>query len=146
MFAGSYPLIIDDKGRLAIPTRFRAQLADDYGPQVYITRSYQQCLEIYPANVFKELADQIRDMSDRRAADQLNRIFIGSAAETEIDKQGRVLLPQLLRKFARLNGSVVLVGQINRFDVWSEELYSEKFGDGGSATENLDEVFALIKR
>ncbi len=146
VFAGSHLLSIDDKGRLAIPSRLRAQLTDDYGPQVYITRSYNPCLEIYPANVFRDLAEQIRSMSDRRAADRLNQVLIGSAAETEIDKQGRVLLPQLLRKYARLNGSVVLVGQINRIDIWSEELYHEKFGDGGSANENLAEMFALLKR
>lgn len=146
MFAGSHQLSVDDKGRLAIPSRLRAQLTDDYGTQVYITRSYNPCLEIYPASVFRDLAEQIRSLSDRKSADRLNQVLIGSAAETEIDKQGRVLLPQLLRKYARLDGSVVLVGQINRLDVWSEDSYQEKFGDGGSASENLADMFTLLKR
>ncbi|MBI2384206.1 MAG: division/cell wall cluster transcriptional repressor MraZ [Gammaproteobacteria bacterium] len=146
MFAGSHLLAIDDKGRVAVPARFRQQLSDDRGQLVYITRSYQPCLEVYPAPVFKEIADQIQADPDRRRADLLKQVFIGNAVETEIDKQGRVLLPQLLRKFARLNGSAMMVGQINRFDIWSEEQWNEKFGDGAGATEDLAAAFAALKR
>ena len=148
MFAGSHLLTIDDKGRLAIPARFRQQLADDYGQQVYVTMGYEPCVEIYPAGVFKDLAQQIQDMSDRRAADKLKQAFIGRAVEMELDKQGRVLLPQLLRKLAHLDGSVVLVGQINRFDVWAENLWNERFGDaaGAGAAEDLAAAFSQLKR
>lgn len=146
MFAGSHLLTIDDKGRVAIPARFRQQLADDYGQQVFITRSYETCLEIYPAPVFRELAEQIQALPDRRAADRLKQVFIGNAVETEIDKQGRVLLPQLLRKLAQLDGSAVIVGQINRFDVWSEKLWNERFGDGSGADADLAGAFALLRR
>lgn len=144
MFAGSHLLTIDDKGRLAIPARFRQQLADDYGAQIYITRAYQPCIEIYPAAVFKNLAEQIQNLEDRSAADKLKEVFIGHAVECEMDKQGRVLLPQILRRFARLNGAAVLVGQINRFDVWAEEVWTEKFGEGNA--EDLASAFALLKR
>lgn len=146
MFAGSHLLTMDDKGRLAIPARFRQQLADEFGLQVFITRAYEPCLEIYPATVFRELADQIQAMAPGAARDKLKHVFIGNAVETEIDKQGRVLLPQLLRKFARLDGSAMLVGQINRFDVWAEDLWSEKFGDGAAAAEELAAAFALLRR
>ena len=144
MFAGSYPLTVDDKGRLAIPARFRQQLADSGAP-LYITRSYQPCIELYPAAEFRRVADQIEGLADRGSADLLTQIFIGNAVETEVDKQGRVLLPQLLRKQARLDGSAVLVGQIKRFDVWSEDLWHQRFGDG-PATADLAAAFALLKR
>lgn len=144
MFAGSHLLTIDDKGRLAIPARFRQQLADKFGMQVFITRAYQPCIEIYPATVFRELAEQIQNLEDRGAADKLKEVFIGHAVETEMDKQGRVLLPQLLRRFARLESGAVLVGQINRFDVWAEDVWTEKFGEGRA--EDLASAFALLKR
>ena len=144
MFAGSHSLTIDDKGRLAIPARFRQQLNDDYGQQVVMTRAHKSCIEIYPASVFKSVADQIKNLSDGAAADLLKEIFIGHAVETEIDKQGRVLLPQILRRHARLETSAVLVGQIDRFDVWSEEIWAEKIGD--SSKNELASAFALIKR
>jgi division/cell wall cluster transcriptional repressor MraZ len=89
MFAGSHLLTVDDKGRLAIPARFRAQLLEKYGPQVYITRSYQACVEIYPASEFRAVVEQIDQMADRRKADLATRAFIGHAEETEIDRQGR---------------------------------------------------------
>src|ERR1041385_2117123 len=117
MFAGSHQLSIDDKGRLAIPSRFRAQLD---GANVFITRAHKPCLEVYPAAEFHRLAEQIEGLEDRRHADLLKEIFIGHAVETEVDKQGRVLLPQLLRRNASLDGTVMVVGQIKRFDVWSE--------------------------
>jgi MraZ protein len=144
MFAGSHLLTIDDKGRLAIPARFRQQLADDYGQQVFITRAYQPCVEIYPASVFKTLAEQIQNLDDRTAADKLKEVFIGHAVETEMDKQGRVLLPQILRRFARLDASAVLVGQINRFDIWAESVWTEKFGE--DRADDLASAFALLKR
>jgi MraZ protein len=144
MFAGSHLLTIDDKGRLPIPARFRQQLADEYGMQVFITRSYQPCVEIYPAPHFRTVADQIEGLADRSRADWLTQIFIGNAVETEVDKQGRVLLPQLLRKYARLDGAVVVVGQNKRMDIWSEDVWTKKFGE--EASEDLAGAFALLKR
>jgi MraZ protein len=146
VFAGSHLLSIDDKGRLAIPVRFKAQLSDAHGQQLVITMGPNTCLEIYPAPTFRVIAEQIQNMEDRRKADLLKLAFVGRAVEVEIDKQGRLSLPQFLRKQARLNGSVVLVGQINRFDVWAEDLWNEMFGDGGGRRDDLTEAFALLKR
>ena len=143
MFAGSHQLSIDDKGRLAIPSRFRAQLD---GGNVFITRAHKPCLEIYPATEFHRLAEQIEGLEDRVKADVLKEVFIGHAVETEVDKQGRVLLPQLLRKYAALDGTVMVVGQIKRFDVWSESSWQKKFGGAPAAAETLADAFALLKR
>ena len=60
MFAGSHLLTVDDKGRLAIPARFRQKLTEKFGPQVFITRSYQPCVEIYPATTFNSIVDGSR--------------------------------------------------------------------------------------
>ena len=144
MFAGSHLLTIDDKGRLAIPARFRQQLVEKYGPQIYVTRSYLPCVEIYPYSEFRAVVDQIEQMPDRRKADLAMRAFIGSAVESEIDKQGRVLLPQLLRKLAHLDASAVAVGQNKRIEIWSEDVWTAKFS-GGEA-EELADAFSQVKR
>lgn len=147
MFAGSHQLTIDDKGRLAIPARFRQSLADQCNSEVVITVGPNPCLEIYPAPEFLRIADEIQQMEDRKTADLLKQVFIGFAVETEIDKQGRVLLPPMLRKRARLNGSAVLVGQITRFDIWGEDLWTERFGDGpANILASLDDAFRTLKR
>jgi MraZ protein len=145
MFAGSHLLTIDDKGRLAIPARVRQQLADDYeGLELFITRSHKPCIEIYPAAEFRAVADQIQNLDDRRAADLLKEVFIGNAVETEVDKQGRVLLPQLLRRHAHLESSAVLVGQITHLDIWAEAAWNERYGE--SQAQDLASAFALLKR
>jgi MraZ protein len=142
MFAGSHLLTIDDKGRLAIPVRFRQLIAEKHGPAVFITRSYQPCVEIYPAAEFHAVVEQIDQMPDRKKADLATRVFIGNATEAEIDKQGRVLLPQLLRKLAHLGSAAVAVGQNKRIEIWSEEVWSQ-FSAG---QDELADAFASLKR
>ena len=144
MFTGAHALTIDDKGRLAIPARFRQRLTEKFGPQIFITRSYQPCIEIYPAATFSDVVEQIDQMTDRRKADIATRAFIGHAEETEIDKQGRVLLPQLLRKLAHLESRAVAVGQNKRIEIWSEDIWTEKFS--ATQADELADAFASLKR
>ncbi len=144
MFTGSHHLTVDDKGRLAIPARLRQQLTEEYGPQIFITRGPQTSIEIYPAAVFREIADQIHNLADRKAAEMLSDVFVGHALDTEIDKQGRVVLPAVLREHARIKSDARLVGKIKRLDVWAEDLWSERYGEAKAAA--LDDAFALVKR
>lgn len=146
MFTGEHPLTIDDKGRLAVPARFRQQIAESQGVQLYAvpitTPDKPPHLEVYPAAEFKRLADLIQNHSDRRKAEQLKRGFIGPAVMSEIDAQGRIMLPLKLREEARLNGRVTVVGQITRFDVWDDKLYEATRVDPA----DLAEALALIPR
>ena len=145
MFAGSHLLTVDDKGRLAIPARVRQQLNENYGGlQIFITRGPETSVEIYPASVFNKLAEDIQNLENRKHADLLKKIFIGHAADTEIDKQGRVVLPPVLRKHARLEDSVMLVGQVNRFDVWSESVWNDSIGS--DKAQDVADAFALLRR
>lgn len=143
MFAGSHQLTIDDKGRLAVPARFRQQLSEQSGLQLVITKGPDQCLEIYPLPDFRRITDQIDQMEDREAAELLKFAFVGLAVETEVDRQGRVSLPPMLRRQAQLESSVVLVGQINRFDLWSESLWNDKFN---AIQPSLKDAFRTLKR
>ncbi|MCK5769005.1 division/cell wall cluster transcriptional repressor MraZ [Algiphilus sp.] len=126
MFTGEHPLNVDDKGRLAVPARYRQQLADSHGLQLYITivtLDGNTRLEIYPAPVFRDIAEQIQQMEDRDLAEALKLGFVGRAVEAEIDRQGRIVLPPLLRKDAGIGNRAMLVGQITRFDVWDQPTY-----------------------
>ncbi|HWU69199.1 MAG TPA: division/cell wall cluster transcriptional repressor MraZ [Stenotrophobium sp.] len=147
MFAGTHQLTIDEKGRIAVPARFRAQLAESCNSQVVMTCGPNPCIEIYPMPEFQRIAQDIQNMADRRNADLLKQVFIGFAVESEVDRQGRVLLPAMLRKRARLNGSAILMGQYTRFDLWAEDLWSERFGEGpGSILASLEDAFLTLKR
>ncbi len=119
MFAGSNKLTIDDKGRLAIPARLRTQLADEHGKQIAITLG-PECIEVYPAAVFRRIAEAIPKIPDRAKRMLMQRLFVGYAVESELDAQGRVVVPPILRELKQLGGEVVLVGQIDHFELWAE--------------------------
>ena len=147
MFTGSHQLTIDEKGRLAIPARYRQELADSCNSQLVITRGPDPCIEIYPAHEFQRVADQIDTMEDRDDSELLKHIVVGSAFETEIDKQGRVLLPPLLRKQAKLNGAAVMMGLIRRFELWSEDLWNERYGEApADQASRIASAFRVLKR
>lgn len=147
MFTGSHELTIDDKGRLAIPARYRQQLADTCDSQLVITMGPDPCLEVFPAPEFQRLAVGIQNMEDHETAEVLKNCFIALACEAEIDKQGRVLLPPMLRRRARLNGSAVLMGKISRFDLWAGDLWTERFGDEAQGfAAQRQQAFRALKR
>lgn len=143
VFTGSYQLSVDDKGRLAIPARLRQRLCDEYGPTVYVTKGWKPCLEIHPARAFHDIVEQIRQMPDQDAAETLKLTYIGRAVEAELDRQGRVMLPPLLRSAAGVDGKVVLVGMGNRFDVWSEGAYAEEMA---AREADMKSALAQIRR
>ena len=148
LFSGSHHLSIDEKGRLAVPARFRQHLLERCGGQLVVTRGPEPaCLVIYPMPEFVRLADDIENMVDRRDAEQAKAITIGFAVDVEMDKQGRILVPPHLRKIIKLDGPAVLMGQIRRFDLWAADEYDARFG-GSSALfgESAHEAFRTLKR
>lgn len=137
MFAGSHQLTVDDKGRIAIPARHRAQLATLCDSQLVITMGHETCLQLYPLPEFERIARDIDALENRDHAELMKRAFVGRAVEVEIDKQGRIGLPPYLRKQAMLDSLVMLVGQINRFEVWADERWHEMFGPGPNPTSAM---------
>ncbi|HEU0198279.1 MAG TPA: division/cell wall cluster transcriptional repressor MraZ [Nevskiaceae bacterium] len=147
MFAGSHQLTIDDKGRLAIPVRFRQQLADGPGLQLVVTKGPDACLEIYPAAEFRRVTEQIEQMENRDDAELLKLAFVGLASEVEVDRQGRIPIAPMLREQAHLDGAVVLSGQINRWNLWSDAQWKEMFGEGpNSIHAALKGAFRNLRR
>ncbi|WP_084615950.1 division/cell wall cluster transcriptional repressor MraZ [Solimonas flava] len=146
VFAGSHQLSIDDKGRLAIPARFRQPLTDSCGAQLVITTGPNPCIEIYPAPEFQRIVRDIQAMDDRITAEKLKQVFVGFAVETTMDAQGRVLLPPMLRRRARLDGNAVLMGQDTRFDLWAADIWEQRFGEGSDLLASLEDAFRTLKR
>ncbi|SFF61143.1 MraZ protein [Fontimonas thermophila] len=145
MFKGTHHLAVDDKGRVAIPARFRQTLAEQCDSQLVITVGPNPCLEIYPLPEFERIVRDIEALEDRIQAETLKQWFVGFAVDAEIDKQGRVLLPPTLRQRARIDGAAVLMGQNTRFDLWSEPAWTERFGEGTGQAPS-PEVFRTIRR
>ncbi|MBS4913744.1 MAG: division/cell wall cluster transcriptional repressor MraZ [Veillonella sp.] len=118
MFLGNHSHTIDTKGRMIIPAKMREEL----GERCIITQGFDNCLAVYSLELFQQKADKLSKMSTTKSTVRiLQRHFFGNAAEVEFDRQGRILVPTNLRKFAGLGKEVVVVGQSNFIEIWSRE-------------------------
>ena len=143
LFRGFNPINLDEKGRLAVPTRYRAELRDCCEQQLVLTVSPDKCLLLYPLPEWEEIERKISKLSSlNKKAKRLQRLLIGHATECEMDGQGRVLIAEPLRKFAGLDKRVVLVGQGNKFEIWDEDTWNRS-RDEWLEEENLDDLADL---
>jgi len=119
-FRGVTELVLDAKGRLAVPARHRETLAATGESRLVVTADPSRCLLVYPRRVWEPIQERLMSLSgfnDRLRA--LQRLLVGHADDAEIDSSGRILLSPALRGFARLERDVVLVGQGHRFELWN---------------------------
>ncbi len=136
MFLGQYEHNIDDKGRLTIPARYRELLAEG----AYITRGFDRNLMVLTAPSFEQMYANINQMNIADpTARLLKRLILSSAEKLEVDKAGRILIPQYLRQAACLDGAAVVVGEGNYFEIWSQPLWAEQIA-------KLDDVDANSQR
>lgn len=139
MFMGEYNHTIDIKGRLIVPAKFREIL----GQEFVITKGLDNCLFVYPNDEWKKFEEKLRTLPiTNKSARQFTRFFLAGAASCEVDKQGRILLPQVLREFANLEKEVVLVGVASRIEIWSKKLWDESIQ---TYDTDMDEVAANME-
>jgi len=119
-FLGVYIHSLDPKGRLTIPARFRTQLADG----LVISRGPDPCLVIYPQREWESLATNLSRLPrSQRAARSYNRLLFGGAAEANMDRMGRVLVPSFLREYAAITEDAVVVGVNTVIEVWNPDAW-----------------------
>ena len=125
MFLGQIYHNLDDKGRLTVPSRYRDLLAP---AGAYIMQGFDQNLIVLPSDNYEELFQRIRQMSitDPRAR-SLRRLFFSTADRVDVDKAGRILIPQFLRTYAGLECALVLVGMGDYFEIWSPEAWKVQY-------------------
>ncbi|WP_126453496.1 division/cell wall cluster transcriptional repressor MraZ [Sulfuriflexus mobilis] len=127
MFRGVNNITLDAKGRMAMPTRYRERLQERCEGQLVITVDRDHCLLLYPLPEWEEIERKlVRLPSLNKQARRLQRLLIGHATECQLDGNGRVLLPPPLREFASLNRQAVLIGQGNKFELWDEQVWTER--------------------
>lgn len=141
MFMGEYNHAIDAKGRLIVPAKFREILGDNF----IVTKGLDGCLFVYPNDEWTRFEEKLKSLPlTNKNARQFTRFFLAGAAACEVDKQGRILLPQVLREFASLEKDVVLVGVASRIEIWSRERWDESMntydGDMDEVAENMESL------
>lgn len=124
MFMGEYQHNIDIKGRMIVPAKFREGL----GNQFVLTRGLDQCLFAYPMNEWKILEEKLKKLPlTKKDARSFTRFFFSGAVECEVDKQGRINIPQPLRHYSKLEKECVVIGVSSRVEVWSKEIWEDYF-------------------
>ena len=137
MFRGVNALNLDIKGRLAIPTRYREEILRLANGRMVITVDRDHSLLLYPLPEWEEIERKLVKLpSFNLQARRLQRLLIGHATEVELDGNGRILLPPLLREFASLDKAVVMIGQGNKFEIWDEAKWNTRRAEWLTATEN----------
>lgn len=122
MFRGLTAVSMDDKGRITVPTRYRA-LIEEHSDAVCVATidTEQRCLLLYPLTVWEEIEAKLEALpSFHPATRRIQRLLIGHATEIDMDRNGRILLPPLLREYAGLEKELMLVGQGKKIEVWGE--------------------------
>ena len=143
MFMGEYNHTIDAKGRLIIPSKFRELLGEEF----VLTKGLDGCLSIYPMDEWKAFEEKLRALPlTNKNARTFTRFFVAGATNCELDRQGRVLVPQPLREFAGLEKEVVLTGNLDRIEIWSKEKWSENcnYDDMDNIAESMQDMGIII--
>ncbi len=127
MFRGINAVNLDTKGRIIMPARYRAELQGSAKGQLVITiDAEEKCLLLYPLPIWEEIEKKIENLpSFNQATRRIQRLLIGHATELEMDGNGRLLLPQLLREYASIKKYVMLVGQGKKFEIWDKKVWAE---------------------
>lgn len=126
-FSGKYYYTADPKGRLIIPASFREIIAANYSPKLYITNApTEKCLHIYPLEEWTKLLEKVKSLPrTNKHIKHFTRRVVASADELDMDKQGRILIPSAHRQDSGINSEVVIVGQIDKIELWDKKLWDE---------------------
>lgn len=136
MFMGEFQHNIDVKGRIIVPAKFREGLGESF----VVTRGLDTCLFVYPMSEWRILEDKLKKLPlTKKDARAFTRFFFSGAVECEIDKQGRINIPQPLRKYATLDKECVVIGVSNRIEFWSSEKWEDYFNDSEESFAEIAE-------
>lgn len=131
MFTGEYEHSIDTKGRIIVPAKYREGLGEEF----VVTLGLDGCLFVYPNSEWEAFVEKLKNLPGNKEGRQLQRYFLAGAASCEMDKQGRVLIPQKLRDAAGLMKDIVFVGVISKLEIWSKDRW-----EANNVYENMDEI------
>lgn len=146
MFRGQSIYVIDAKGRVAIPSKFREILTTQFDERLIVTH-FDQCLWAYPVSVWQTLEKKISELPQfLEEVKALQRVFISAACECPLDKQGRILLPISLREYAGLMGEkeAMFVGMTQRIEIWAKDKWEKVFSDSQKKLEAMQDKLAEL--
>jgi len=139
MFMGEYSPALDEKGRVAIPVKLRKAFGDEASmDKLVVTHGFDKCLMAFREQEWKEFVEtKLMPLSQSDPRNRMSvRFLIGGASECELDKQGRMVIPSYLLKYAEIDSDVIILGLSNKIEIWSKKVY-ENYKPAGSALESF---------
>ncbi|MGI6730738.1 MAG: division/cell wall cluster transcriptional repressor MraZ [Anaerovoracaceae bacterium] len=139
MFIGEYQNSIDTKGRVIVPSKFREEL----GYKFILTKGLDNCLYIYPMTEWDKFKEKLVDLPvTNKDARAFVRYFFSSAVECEMDKQGRLTIPQNLREHAKIDKELVTIGVLDKIEIWSKQEWDKYNEDSNLGPDEIAEKMA----
>lgn len=136
MFIGEYNYSVDDKGRLAMPAKFRGSLKTG----AVVTRGIDNCLFVYSKSEWTALAKKLSSLPISQANTRaFSRLMLAGAMDADLDKQGRIILPDYLRKYAGINKKTIIAGLYNRLEIWDERKWNSYKSETEKASTDIAE-------
>lgn len=127
---------MDTKGRISLPSKFKSKM----GKKVFITRGLDNCLSVYTKESWKGITEKLNTLSLSKSSDRgFNRFMLSGAVEVDVDKQGRILVPEFLREFAALDKKVVWTGVGDRAEIWDQSRWQKYLSENTKDPESLAE-------
>ncbi|MEI6627479.1 MAG: division/cell wall cluster transcriptional repressor MraZ [bacterium] len=140
MFVGQYTHNLDNKGRLAVPAKYRSELK-----KAIVTKGFDDCLFLYTKKDWEPVAKKWAELSVSKSNNRaIARFMLASATEVELDKQGRIVLPEYLRLFAGLSKSAIVAGLYNRLEIWDEERWNKYQTETEKHTNEIAEALSEV--
>ncbi len=140
-FKGRFSYSIDNKGRIALPAKLRKSVSPEANESFVVTRGFEQCLFVYPQDEWNKLEESIRGLSP---SNPQHRFFVRTllqwATDAQLDSQARLSIPQELLKFAGLENEVLIVGVLERVEIWNPKTYEEYMNNQPATYETVAEA------
>lgn len=141
MFIGEYSHSIDEKGRVSVPAKFRA----DLNGGVVVTRGLDTCLFVYPRAEWEVMAQKLANLPISQQKNRsFARLMLAGAWDCDVDSQGRIMLPEYLRRYAGLAKHAIVAGLYNRFEIWDEDKWHAWATAAEQSSDTLAEEIALL--
>ena len=141
MFIGEYQHTLDPKNRVIMPSKFREKLGDSF----VMTKGLDNCLFIYSSEEWSRVEDKLKSLPmTNKDARAFVRFFFAGACECELDKQGRIVMPNHLKDYARIDKELVIIGVSTRIEIWSKEEWNKFNSDANISYEDVAEKMSQL--
>ena len=140
MFYGEFDHALDKKGRIILPSKFRAALKEHYVEKLFLTRGLDECIFVFPEEEWKTQETKFRNIPfTKKEGRRFNRLYFSGAIDAVPDKQGRILIPKYLKDYAGIKRDILIVGVSSRIEIWSKEKWEEFYKTSKDSFEEIAE-------